>query len=301
VKPTPQQEAVYDAVAAGRQHVLVEAVAGSGKTSTAQGSVGRLGRTPTGILELARALVPHIEAAPGAIEGEIHNVDPDDTTHLKPGDMVLSRRTAPLISLAFRLIARDVPCIVRGRDIGKGLITLVDDLKANGPVELIERLKDWQEAQLQKLERQDAPESALQAVNDRAACLIELAAAAATISALRERIDALFSDAKGVAGKVLLSSIHRAKGLEADRVTIIDTRCLPLILCCHECRGVGKAPLAGGGFADSECRKCGGSGTRSRPWEIQQERNLAYVAVTRAKKSLTFAGPIPALLGGHWQ
>ena len=30
-------------------------------------------------------------------------------------------------------------------------------------------------------------------------------------------------------------------------------------------------------------------------WEIEQERNLAYVAVTRSRDLLVFIGPIPAI------
>src|SRR5262245_58726865 len=45
--PTPQQQALYDAVASGTGHVAVEAVAGSGKTTSAVGCAavarGRVG------------------------------------------------------------------------------------------------------------------------------------------------------------------------------------------------------------------------------------------------------------------
>jgi superfamily I DNA/RNA helicase len=55
---------------------------------------------------------------------------------------------------------------------------------------------------------------------------------------------------------IRLSSIHRAKGLEENRVFIIDFDMLPL------------------------------TRTDQKPWEETQEINLKYVAVTRAKEEL---------------
>ena len=57
---------------------------------------------------------------------------------------------------------------------------------------------------------------------------------------------------------VTLSTVHKAKGLESDNVWIIVPNKLPLI------------------FKDQ------------KDWEFEQEMNLKYVAVTRAKKVLTF-------------
>jgi superfamily I DNA/RNA helicase len=55
-----------------------------------------------------------------------------------------------------------------------------------------------------------------------------------------------------------LSTIHKAKGAEAPRVVVLDPRRMP-----------SKAARV--------------------DWEIQQERNLAYVAYTRAREELLFA------------
>ena len=58
---------------------------------------------------------------------------------------------------------------------------------------------------------------------------------------------------------VLLSSIHKAKGLEADRVFLIEPEGAPV-----------PHPMA------------------KQDWEIEQEWNLRYVAITRAKKELIY-------------
>ena len=55
---------------------------------------------------------------------------------------------------------------------------------------------------------------------------------------------------------VVFSTIHKAKGLEADRIFLIRT---DLMLSKYAVKG----------------------------WEIQQERNCIYVALARAKKEMT--------------
>jgi superfamily I DNA/RNA helicase len=243
-------------------------------------------RCPVRHVELARHLVPAIEPAPGAAEGEVLTLGPGESLrpHLRPGDLVVSRRNAPLLSLAFSLISAKVPVLVRGRDIGAGLLDLVDTLKPDDVRHLLEELPLYRDRQAERLEKRDAPESAFQLLEDRVTCLKELAVQCATVRQLTDTVRDLFSDTSDD-GKVILSSIHRAKGLEADRVAIIDTDNLPMTRACRGCRGLG-------------CPRCGQRGTRSQPWEVQQEYNLAYVAVTRAKKELIFAGPVPAIFGG---
>ena len=67
----------------------------------------------------------------------------------------------------------------------------------------------------------------------------------------------MFTDEK-IENAVMLSTAHKSKGLEADRVLIL----LPT-----------KLPLTWKGQLD---------------WQLIQENNLKYVAITRAKKELVF-------------
>ena len=254
-------------------------------------------RCPTSGVALAQRLVPDLLPAPNAIEGIVRSAGEDEPLHtlVGPGDMVLSRRNAPLLTAAFSLLAKDVPCLVRGRDVGKGLLALVDELKSNTPVELLDELETWAGAERARAEKKDAPESVLQSIEDRRLCVRELASRCSTMANLREVLGRLFSDA-GADGKVVLSSIHRAKGLEANRVVIIDTKGLPLTLACRYCRGSGMWPDQRG--EGRRCPKCKGRGTRAQPWQHQQELNLLYVAITRFKRELIFHGPTPSILTG---
>ncbi|HEU4327629.1 MAG TPA: 3'-5' exonuclease, partial [Roseiflexaceae bacterium] len=62
---------------------------------------------------------------------------------------------------------------------------------------------------------------------------------------------------------VTLSTIHRAKGLEADRVFLLHPERVPL------------------------------RWENQQAWELEQEMNLRYVALTRAKQALFFVEEPP--------
>ena len=76
-----------------------------------------------------------------------------------------------------------------------------------------------------------------------------------TSAELIAKIDGIFSDRKK--GGISLSTIHKAKGLEAENVYIA-------------------------------CRHLMPSSRAKKDWEIRQEYNLMYVAYTRAKNILGF-------------
>lgn len=74
---------------------------------------------------------------------------------------------------------------------------------------------------------------------------------------LKSYINRIFSDEK-IENAVVLSTAHKAKGLEANRVMILLPNKLPL-----------KFP-------------------HQLEWQEKQEYNLKYVAITRARKELIF-------------
>ena len=207
-------------------------------------------RCPESHLRLARMLVPHIEPAAFADEGEVAELAPQQMLEqLRPNDMVLCRSTAPLVKLAYRLLAAKVSVVVRGRKIGDGLKDLVKSLRATTPVMLLARLSVWEIDQKEKLDDAEAPDDAKDELADRCGSLRALAQNATTIGDITDLLDTLFSDLDP-AGKVLLSTVHRSKGLEANRVWVYEPGLMP-----------------------------------SRAGDVQ-ELNLLYVALTRAKESL---------------
>lgn len=235
-------------------------------------------RCPTTHLDLARAIVPNIEAAPGASDGTVTGIDMARFASMpRSGDLIICRVNAPLIGAALKLIAEGIQARVRGRDIAKSLAKLATDadkveidpgIAAEGwRVAFAARLAKFVAIRVDMLMQKKHTENAIEALNDAAEGLtvyMEGKPELNSTEALCAGIEALFADA-GAA--VWLSSIHRAKGLEADRVFVLKP---------DKMRLSWKGMLA---------------------WQAEQEANLEYVGLTRAKKDLYFVwdnGNVPA-------
>lgn len=222
-------------------------------------------RCPQLVVELARRLVPDIEALPDAPEGVVEVVKPESwASCVQPGDMVLCRTNAPLVQSCYQLLRSNVRAVVRGRDIGKGLLVLVARLRATDVGGLLRALADYRVGECEKLSKLRNPAAAVQSLNDRCDCLVAMCEGAKTVGEVKTRIETMFSDVTD-ANVVTLSSIHRAKGLERGRVLIIRPDLIP------------------GPWARTEI-------------ERQQERNLCYVAITRSAGRLTIAGEVPEMI-----
>lgn len=208
------------------------------------------------IVEYARQWVDHIEAAPGAIDGAVTELANWTTKSFSPGDLVVCRTTKPLVSLAYKLIRDRIPARVMGREIGQGLKKLVERMRAHGVDALIEKLRAYtvREVAKARAKEDEAKMASIQDKTDCIMCLIDgLDEINRTIPALIAAIEQIFSDANTVG--VTLATIHKAKGLEADRVFWLNRSKCP-------------SPWA------------------RQDWQQQQEANLCYVAATRAKREL---------------
>jgi hypothetical protein len=158
-----------------------------------------------------------------------------------------------------------VPAHIEGRDIGAGLLRLIKEVcKGITPApklgsELIGACESYAAAKVMPLLSQEGKEQQAIALQDRLDCLIAIAQGlpeTGTINTVERYINEMFADdMRGIR----LSSIHKAKGLQAERVGILEPQQLP-----H--------PMA------------------RQPWQRTQELNLAYVAVTRAQRELYVAG-----------
>lgn len=226
-------------------------------------------RCAKSIVKLAQAYVPDFQAGPDNSEGEVltlgRNADGEPNgetlvTTAGPGDFILSRVNAPLVSIAMKLLRAGKRTRVAGKDVGKGLITLIRKMRARSVPDLLGKIESWasrenkrHEAMLAKATngRRTAIKAKIEAVLDQADMMTALADGAKSVDDVQTRIESLFTDdGLGAAGIITCSSVHRAKGLEADRVFILaDT------------------------LRDSN----------------QEERNIVYVAITRAKKTLVWA------------
>lgn len=214
-------------------------------------------RCPKAVVALARAIVPDFVAADEAPEGTVDSIGTDKLTRTaRPGDFVLSRTNAPLVAACLKFVAAGIPARVRGRNIGKGLIDLINRAKAHTLDDVEEYLAVWSRKQLAKLNRlpEERAEQLAEEIEDKVEALKVLIADADSVDGLVARIESLFSDDKTIPA-VLLSTVHKAKGLEADHVFLLK---------------------------DTFTRR----GHHDEP--SSEEANIQYVAITRAKSHLTW-------------
>lgn len=232
-------------------------------------------RCPRSHVELAQAVIgeDNIQAAPNAKEGVVAEIGHQKfLSQIREGDAVLARTNRPLIAQAFEFIKAGRRAKIRGRDIGQGLIRSAEAIQKEYCREYTpEAFAAGVEAdRVEKIgalyRRSDLNEEQIQQriaeLQDRAEVLLLIAenSGAKTGDALKAAIENLFDDGRG--NFILLSTIHKAKGLEFADVYVIDPENLP-------------APFA------------------RRPEDKQGELCCTFVALTRAKESLFFVDGLP--------
>jgi superfamily I DNA/RNA helicase len=198
-----------------------------------------------------------ITASPTAPDGIVTHLPLYVATDFCPGDAILCRNTAPLITFAFGLINRGVGVTVLGRDIGENLVKTVESTKSSDLGELQQKLASAKTSELTRAEKRGARGAALAAIEDKFACLAEFLRNATSVENVLSRIRSLFEPPSNRNSLLTLSTIHKAKGLEWEHVFVLDFHLIP-------------------------------SRYAEAAWELSQERHLQYVAVTRAKTKLTY-------------
>ena len=204
-------------------------------------------RCPARHVHLARPFTDAIEAAPGARPGSLDDLTGEEFLDLaRPGDLALCRTNAPLIDWCYRLVSQGTPAIVRGRDLSKSLVAFArdaatfdgrrphrDQVKDALPLhDIHDRLNTYADHLAEKAMR-DAeregkdPGLRIAGIADRLSALMRVleAGQAATLGELISNIRLLFQG--DPERSVVLSTVHRAKGLEADRVFILESHLLP--------------------------------------------------------------------------
>lgn len=216
-------------------------------------------RCPKVVVQYAATLVPDFSAADTAPDGEISSVTAAELPEVaQVGDFILSRKNAPLAGLCLRILRTGKRARIEGKDIGAGLIAIVRKQKTpSGTIDdLLPRIALWAEKEIARALKAGpkVADSRIEYVTDQKDTLEALAEGLEEVPELISRIELLFADDATAGPRIVLSTVHKAKGLEADRVFILrDTL---------YCRGDGP-----------------------------EERNIEYVAVTRAKSHLTWVEP----------
>lgn len=169
-----------------------------------------------------------IEAAPDAPEGVVETMTTSEFLGPfgpRPGDFVLSRTNAPLMQLCTHFLRRGIPAVVAGREVGYALLGLIDRAKKAKVSDLLRWLDEYRSQEVARVTAlgQDPEVSAerVQRVDDEIEAIRAVARGLTEVSVVRELIHSMFSDANPE-GAVVLSTVHKAKGLERDTVWLLE-------------------------------------------------------------------------------
>lgn len=214
-------------------------------------------RCPRLVVAEAKQIVPGYTSAVGSPDGAVSRCDRNKmVADAKPGCAILSRLNAPLMPVALSFLRNRIPARIEGRDIGERVIGLVRSFKARSVPHLIERVEAWKEKQLARLAKMRNSEKKAEETEDLAKTIVCLAEGAKGIKDVEQTIHDLFQDTdENSKPAVVLSTVHKAKGLEWDQVFM-------LLETFRRGKGI-------------------------------EEDNIYYVAVTRAKRHLVFVGGAP--------
>lgn len=213
-------------------------------------------RCPRAVVAYAQRYVPHIESAEGAPVGSVTPAKPWSPDAFPAGSAILCRNTKPLIRAAYAFLRSGRRVQVLGRDIGAGFKALIKKARARDREDLVAKLATMRDAEVSKARTLNQHRKA-EAIEDKYESLFVIMDAVpdATPDDLPKAIDELFAQQPGA---VQFATVHKAKGLEWPTVAILDfDRLMP-----------SKFAVDG--------------------WQLQQEYNLIYVAITRAKRDLLF-------------
>jgi superfamily I DNA/RNA helicase len=219
-------------------------------------------RCSRAVVAEAQRIVPEIRHADSAPQGTVTHHEHLSLSSLP--EAILCRNTAPLVDLALRLIAAGHPAVIAGRQLGRTLQSTIRKalgIKARAKPPKVAlpalraKLDAWIESQIARKPRRE------ETLRDRQAALHAIISHAERLSPSTDAafvlriIEELYG--KDAPSATHLSTIHRAKGLEWDEVLILDPFLIP-------------------------------SKYATQPWQREQEFNLLYVAITRARRHLHF-------------
>jgi superfamily I DNA/RNA helicase len=212
--------------------------------------------------------VKHINQDIEPLEGRDLGVVLDDFSYkdVKDGDMVLCRQTFPVVSLCIKYITQGKKAYIIGSDISLSLVTMINNCQRKTEEFTMEnvfsRLYDEKSKMIDKivtnhkLSRGEAEtHSQVIMFNEKIQVIEALSEGLTNPNDVINKIQTIFSDTRK--SGICLSNIHKSKGLESERVFILQPELMP-------------------------------SKYAKLDWQIEQENNLMYVAYTRAKSTLGF-------------
>lgn len=212
-------------------------------------------RCDKNIVNEAKKIVSEIEPYDDAANGVVRD---GSLLELRHGDWILCRNVRPLVAAYVWLVRNKIKCKIKGKEIGEGLIALIDKVGGTTLADLERGLREERQSIHDRLLARGVKKPTyhpkMELIEERQDILRFLIDEVSSVRELREMIGSIFDDD---CDGILLSTIHKAKGLENDRVFFIIPELIP-------------------------------SKYAVMDWQLEQEQNLKYVAITRARHELIY-------------
>lgn len=180
-------------------------------------------RLPPNHADYANKIRPNgnIISMPGKADGRFERISEGDTVEWakefaehKP--MVLCRYNAPLINYGMKLLSEGIPVNLPGDTLKKQLIDTVKNRKASSMADLQVKLNSYKSLILRS-----GDEMAKQANEDKFKAIENILSECNSIDEYYTKVESLTRKRKD-RNHVVLSTVHRAKGLEANVIGILN-------------------------------------------------------------------------------
>ena len=212
-------------------------------------------RCGTDIVREAQKINPLIKPFKKNKTGIVREGEVDE---IENSDWVICRNVKPLVLLNLYLLDNNTKSFIRGYDIGVGLIRLLDKNSKTRCESSISSYENEILKEVVKMKKKGVknPKNSekIDNMNQKLEILKILAYGLTFTSDLIAKIKRIFKES---GEGVILSTIHKSKGLENGRIFFLLPNLIP------------------NQFATQD-------------WQIEQENNLKYVAITRAKSELVY-------------
>lgn len=209
-------------------------------------------RCSQSVVLAAQDFCPHIQWRDGAPQGEIFYRDIDPAhPRLYTQYMILCRTNAPLFREILRCVREKEPCRVMSNFLDS-FQSFIRQFKAAYTSDLLVKLERWFEKE-RDAAMQKGKKGKLAGLYDRYETVKLLCGEFKLVADMVQMVKSLGESTRGP----IFATIHKSKGLEHEHIYILRPDLL-------------------GGF---------GNETKE---QAQQEDNLHYVAITRAKETLTY-------------
>lgn len=211
-------------------------------------------RCAKNIVVAAQEYNPNIECFEHAPDGIVEHKDNYSASEFTAKDAVICRFNAPLLKFAYGMLKRRKPINFVGRDLMSGLHNLIKLMKATNVGDLDDKLDAYLSKQVERLSAKNN-EKKIESLTDQVNCIKVFTEDLNANDSIRIVMDNMANVFREDTSGVTLTSIHRSKGREWDKVYLLDF---------------------------------GNAIRSSQDWQKEQENNLCYVAITRAKSELYY-------------